>query len=1055
MRAPGQGQSQDPAASVKDVLDRAADLPPDERAAFLDAACAGDGALRREVESLLKALDGADEILAAPTVTGLAAGEQFVAGVAGEGAGELVGRRYRLSKQIGEGGFGVVFLAEQERPVRRQVALKVIKLGMNTKQVVARFEAERQALALMDHPNIARVFDGGTTEGGRPYFVMELVEGPPITTYCDAKNLPVRERLELLAQVCDAVQHAHGKGVIHRDLKPTNVLVAERDGRPVPKVIDFGIAKAIQGRLTEHTLHTEQRQLVGTPEYMSPEQAELGATDVDTRSDVYGLGALLYELLVGTTPFDPKELRSRAPGEIHRMIREVEPPRPSTRIGTTGQEALAAVAARRGTEPPRLRRLVAGELDWVVMKCLEKDRSRRYETAAALADDLRRHLADEPVSARRAGAGHRLRKFARRHKIGASAAAAVAAALLLGVVGTSVGLFRARAAEQNARAGKTLAESDAAHAKAAYAFVADILEGASPYSPGGGRDAKVADLLDGAVAKLEERLGQYPEAELEARHTLARCYSALGMHEKQVAVSRGSYALSERVYGGDHALTLKWAAAIGGGLNNQKTDLDEVERLCRPSLDRARRRLGDGHAITRNLADQLARCYLLQDRFDEAESVLLQSLSVPPDVPVLGTRERTRLVTPAMAYEVTIDLLRTYALLDLARGRPAAAEARAREALEVRRRYPDIVPISYVWPDWMLARALMAQDRTEEAEEVLGRQTAFAKQNIGGGSPYQPEWLARQAEVLTARRKFPESLRARRDLLDLERSRAAHGETLADLKWDVADLLWLTGEHKESAALRRRAGEAGSTSTWRWRRAVLRPVLGHEEGWSNPGLFAHAWALADELLLGAKDAGDLVEDPAAARFTLVSWDGQQGRDAGAGTLADAPGVGDQRPGVYRLTLELPLRSGPPLRGEAWVPLWPWAVERYELDRPDAQRWAEVRSNHKAPRRELAGLALGDGWTLYAGPGGQRQNFGLVATATVELPAGTYWVAATSDDGVCVWVDNKPVIQAWAPRPATTDAAVVVLDAGRHEWRVEYFNAAGEFKLWLEVAPHVE
>jgi serine/threonine protein kinase len=346
-----------------------------------------------------------------------------------ERLGARIGR-YKLLEQIGEGGFGVVWMAEQEEPLRRRVALKIIKPGMDTREVVARFEAERQALAMMEHPNIASVFDGGATDSGRPYFVMELVKGVPITTYCDTNQLTTRERLELFMEVCQAVQHAHQKGVIHRDLKPSNILVTVKDDRAVPKVIDFGVAKATQAQLTEKTLFTRLNQWLGTPEYMSPEQAGLGSLDVDTRSDIYSLGVLLYELLTGRPPFDTQKLLAAGYDAVMRTIREAEPPKPSTRLGTLAAEELTAVAANRGSEPAKLNRLLRGDLDWIVMKALEKDRRRRYDTANGLAADIQRHLGDEPVEAGAPSTLYRLHKLVRRHKVAIVATTAVISALI-------------------------------------------------------------------------------------------------------------------------------------------------------------------------------------------------------------------------------------------------------------------------------------------------------------------------------------------------------------------------------------------------------------------------------------------------------------------------------------------------------------------------------------------------------------------------------------------------------------------------------------------------
>jgi serine/threonine protein kinase len=420
---------------------------PEARAAYLQRACGLDVRLRRKVEELLKEHFSNDSLLAGCALGGERPG--LVELLVEEASAHLIGR-YKLLEKLGEGGFGEVWMAEQREPVKRRVALKIIKLGMDSRQIVARFEAERQALAMMDHANIARIFDAGMTDSGRPYFVMELVRGMKITDYCDQNQLPTRERLDLFIKVCQAIQHAHQKGIIHRDIKPSNILVTRHDGPAgagMPKVIDFGIAKATQQELTDKTVFTQFQQFIGTPAYISPEQAEMSGLDIDTRADIYSLGVLLYELLVGQTPFDAKEMMQGGLDALRQIIREKEPLRPSTRLNTLRGDGRTTAGKCRQTDVGKLAHQLQGDLDWIVMKCLEKDRARRYESASGLASDLQRHLNNEPVLARPPSAAYRFQKLVRRNKLAFAAASAIAMVLVLGVIVSSWQAIRATQAK--------------------------------------------------------------------------------------------------------------------------------------------------------------------------------------------------------------------------------------------------------------------------------------------------------------------------------------------------------------------------------------------------------------------------------------------------------------------------------------------------------------------------------------------------------------------------------------------------------------------------------
>ncbi|MBX9625641.1 MAG: serine/threonine-protein kinase [Gemmataceae bacterium] len=739
-------------ARVESLFARALGVPPEDRAGFVAVACGADPDLRERVERLLAAhadLDAAPE--AGPGTAGVPPALPVTADLPadpvtqthqgadaprspgtvtadhpgrGEHVGAVLAGKYKLVEEIGEGGMGQVFLAQQTEPVKRAVAVKVIKAGMDSKAVLARFEAERQALAMMDHPNIAKVLDAGTVEplpltpsptkgggtgpggplppplpagegaggrglssAGRPFFVMELVKGVPITQFCDDRKLTPRQRLELFVPVCQAVQHAHQKGVIHRDIKPSNVLVALYDDKPVPKVIDFGVAKAAGSALTDKTLMTGFGAVVGTPEYMSPEQASLNNLDIDTRSDVYALGVLLYELLTGVTPVDRKSLGKAALLEVLRVVREVEAPRPSAKLSTL--DTLPSVAANRGTEPAKLSRLMKGELDWVVLKALEKDRARRYDTANGLARDIQRYLADEVVEARPPSTGYRVRKFVRRHKGQVVAAGLVLVALLAGIAGTTAGLVEARrqrdaadvarqaeaeraeaeraakldaeeqkanavrAAEREAAERKTaeaaraaeaaqkkLAQAKEAEANAVVQFFEDkLFAAARPKGQEGGlgKDVTLRDAITAALPAVAARFKDRPVVEARLRRTLGTTFLFLGDPNAAVGQLDRARALAADRLGPDHPFTLSCTAELSNGL--AELELGHAALRLRQEVLAGRRRvLPPDHPDTLLAMNSLANSYIDVGRPREAEGLLTEVLAtqrrvLPPDHP--------------------------------------------------------------------------------------------------------------------------------------------------------------------------------------------------------------------------------------------------------------------------------------------------------------------------------------------------------------------------------------------------------------------------------------
>lgn len=567
----------------QEIFAGAVELPPEERAGYLEKACGGDDAMRSQIEQLLDAYDGAsgDGFLDHPTGGGGKHAADEGTHHPDEHIGAIIGP-YKLIRRLGEGGFGTVYEAQQDSPIRRRVALKIIKLGMDTKQVIARFEAERQALAMMEHPGISKVFDAGSTQSGRPYFVMELVDGEPITKYCDRHRLTIRERLELFQEICRAVQHAHLKGVIHRDLKPSNVLVTLQDHRPVPKVIDFGIAKATEQSPDAHTAVTQFRQALGTPAYMSPEQAGVSKTDIDTRSDVYSLGIMLYELLTGTTPFESVTSKSHDPDEIQRAIRELEPSKPSTQLVRI--EALNTLAFQRSCESKKLGSLIKGDLDWITLKAIEKDRTRRYETPNALAADIDRYLHNEPVEASPPSVSYTAIKFARRNRVALSFVLSLIMVLCLGMVGTGVFAVRSVRAERAAAEEARVAQVELSRATEIKGLLSGMLNSMNPNVAQGQDTTLLRSILQSAAERVDQDQITDELVKSEIANTLANVYVLIGEAETGMHFVQMAYDIRSRLLGVDHDDTLVSAQILAQAYEDLG-DLDQARAFYERTIE--------------------------------------------------------------------------------------------------------------------------------------------------------------------------------------------------------------------------------------------------------------------------------------------------------------------------------------------------------------------------------------------------------------------------------------------------------------------------------------
>ena len=797
----------------------AVNLAGEERAAYLERACAGDAPLREQVESLLRSHDGAGDFLEHSPQQ--AAKAPRPAPPVGEKAGDRIGH-YKLLQQIGEGGCGIVFMAEQEEPLRRRVALKIIKPGMDTKCVVARFEAERQVLALMDHPSIAKVFDAGATQSGRPYFVMELIRGVKIEEYCDQHSLTTAERLQLFIQVCHAIQHAHQKGVIHRDIKPSNILVTTTlEGAALPVVIDFGIAKATNDqRLTDKTLFTAFEMLIGTPAYMSPEQAALTSVDVDTRTDIYSLGVLLYELLTGVTPFDSRVLLKAGLDEIRRVIREQEPVRPSTRLSKMAGADLTTVAQLRKAEAPTLIRLISGDLDWIVMKALEKDRTRRYQTAHSLAMDVTRYLANEPISARPPSSLYRLQKLVWRHKLLFISIATGALLLVLGLIVVSAALAKERQARreadvvlqlaeaektksrqawQQAETEKAVAQTEAAKSRQVTQFLEAMLQGVGPSVALGQDTTMLRDILDRTAERVGTELTNQPAVEAELRTVIGRIYRELGVYAQAEAMHRGALAINRKLSGQSSPEAADSLNDLGLVLALE-AKLAEAEAVDQAALDIRRRSFGSEAPEVAATLSNLADVCRHEGKLKEADGLVREALAIRQkrfgkesgeaadslrSLGILLGVQGQWTESVAMLREVLAIRRQQYgaehpavasALNDLAwalgaLGQLSEAESLEMEALAMRRKFlaeghPDVAKSLY-----LVGERLREEGKLSEAGSWLNEALAMQRKPNGQDNPASLDTLHSLGLALEAEGKLAEAEQAQREAVAAWRQR--------------------------------------------------------------------------------------------------------------------------------------------------------------------------------------------------------------------------------------------------------------------------------------------
>jgi serine/threonine protein kinase/Tfp pilus assembly protein PilF len=761
---------------LETLFHKSLELEAEARSAFLDESCGEDTDLRKELDALLNEVDKPTNLLEQPVFE---AAQSVVTESNHDaiGPGVIIGQ-YEIVSLLATGGMGEVWLAEQKQPVRRRIALKLIKAGMDTREVVARFESERQALALMDHPIIAKVFDAGSTPEGRPYFAMEYVPGIPITAYCDKQKLTVRQRMELFILVCEGVQHAHQKAIIHRDIKPSNILVTEVDGKPTPRIIDFGVAKATSQKLSAGTMYTRLGTMIGTLGYMSPEQADPIVEDVDTRTDVYSLGAVLYELLTGALPLD---LRKLAFDEVLRRLREHDTPPPSTMLRTLGNES-SITAQNRGADPPELARQLRGDPDAIALKALEKDRARRYASASELAADIRRYLRNETVTAHPPSTAYRARKYIRRHRLGVAVATS-AVVLLIGFA-AAMGVQARRIARERDRANR----------------VAEFMKGmfkVSDPSEARGNTITAREILDKASKEIDTGLAKDPETQAQLMDLMGEVYESLGLYPRAQPLMERALEIQRRIHGPRSPETLKAADDLALLLYREGHDA-EAEKMGRETLNVRRQALGPDHPDT--LKSMLTLALTLEDEGNNAEAEKMERELLDIQRRVIGPEHRDTLETIANLAATLVE-----------KGRYAEAEKMERELLDIERRvlgpeHPDILRTMT-----NLSVTLMHEGRYTQAEKMDRELLDIERRVLGPEHPDTLRTINSLAGTLEEEGRYDESERAERELLDIERRVLGpeHPSTAVSV-YNLGCLAARQGRRNEALSLLREAVDHGA-----------------------------------------------------------------------------------------------------------------------------------------------------------------------------------------------------------------------------------------------------